>query len=106
MKIRITKCSENKWWYNKYIGFIFYVEKVHSTNYQVEKGFILKSDCEVIPDEPVLIEQNENLFQAAVAAMQGLVSAENCTTDMKLVVSDAWDLAGHLINEGKKRGHL
>ena len=121
MKVRITKCSNIVYWYADRIGYEFEIrdtgEQVYYVEYKgVERG-VDKEDCEVIPYEPVLIAEqpNDKLFQAAVAAMQGLLSNSILAGVMKTfnglphkdeIAEAAFTYAEALINEGKKRGHL
>ena len=63
------------------------------------------------PHEVVLIaeqpkeEPDQRLFQAALAAMQGMLIREK-TPYVERLCNDCWDYAEALINEGKKRGKL
>ena len=54
-------------------------------------------------------EPNDKLFQAALAAMQGILAGA-LSKEGKIKTEEAanwaWDAAQDLINEGKKRGHL
>ena len=52
-----------------------------------------------------ITEPDPRLFQAALAAMQGMLSVGSTLKNEPLSV-ECWDLAEALINEGKKRGHL
>ena len=113
MKVRITKCSNIVYWYADRIGYEFEIrdtgEQVYYVEYKgVERG-VDKEDCEVIPYEPVLIAEqpNDKLFQAAVAAMQGLLSTNLfLVNEAERIAQMSWEQAEALINEGKKRGHL
>ena len=125
MKVKITKCSNKHYWYANMIGEKCEVQKMDSghESYQFKNdgilNFIDKVDCEILqptgendfntqalsPQE----EPNDKLFQAAVAAMQGMLANEGIR-QIGLHAIDimpyAWDYAEALINEGKKRGHL
>lgn len=125
MKVRITKSGKKTYWYSNRIGEVFEVTQSerYSESYQFKNNgilnFIDKVDCEILqptgendfntqalsPQE----EPNDKLFQAAVAAMQGMLANEGIR-QIGLHAIDimpyAWDYAEALINEGKKRGHL
>ena len=112
MKVRITKSGKKTYWYSNRIGEEFEIrdtgEQVYYVEYKgVERG-VDKEDCEVIPDEAEtpFIGSEDKLFQAAVAAMQGMVANSRIASTDTLLVEYSWDLAEALINEGKKRGHL
>ena len=122
MKVRITKSGKKTYWYSNRIGEVFEVTQSerYSESYQFKNdgilNFIDKVDCEILqptgendfntqalsPQE----EPNDKLFQAAVAAMQGMVANSRIALTDTLLVEYSWDLAEALINEGKKRGHL
>lgn len=130
MKVRITKSGKKTYWYSNRIGEEFEVTQSerYSESYQFKNdgilNFIDKVDCEILqptgendfntqalsPQE----EPNDKLFQAAVAAMQGMLANEgirqifcgNNGLHAIDIMPYAWDYAETLINEGKKRGHL
>ena len=130
MKVRITKSGKKTYWYSNRIGEEFEVTQSerYSESYQFKNdgilNFIDKVDCEILqptgendfntqalsPQE----EPNDKLFQAAVAAMQGIIDNEHTVefaefykiTQKEATSIIAWDYAEALINEGKKRGHL
>ena len=130
MKVRITKSGKKTYWYSNRIGEVFEVTQSerYSESYQFKNdgilNFIDKVDCEILqptgendfntqalsPQE----EPNDKLFQAAVAAMQGMLANEgirqiffgNNGLHAIDIMPYAWDYAEALINEGKKRGHL
>ena len=122
MKVRITKSGKKTYWYSNRIGEVFEVTQSerYSESYQFKNdgilNFIDKVDCEILqptgendfntqalsPQE----EPNDKLFQAAVAAMQGMVANSRIALTDTLLVKYSWDLAEALIAEGKKRGHL
>ena len=121
MKVRITKSGKKTYWYSNRIGEVFEVTQSerYSESYQFKNNgilnFIDKVDCEILqptgendfntqalsPQE----EPNDKLFQAAVAAMQGLLIGNDLPPNSD-TVEYAWTLAETFINEGKKRGHL
>ena len=122
MKVRITKSGKKTYWYSNRIGEVFEVTQSerYSESYQFKNdgilNFIDKVDCEILQptgendfDTQALSPQeepNDKLFQAAVAAMQGMVANSRIASTDTLLVKYSWDLAEALINEGKKRGHL
>ena len=136
MKVRITKCGKEGYWYSSRIGECFEVGEYSSLDYEtLEGGLIAKIDCALIPEYGVTLiaeqpndfdtpfntqalspqeEPNDKLFQAAVAAMQGMLANEgirqifcgNNGLHAIDIMPYAWDYAETLINEGKKRGHL
>jgi hypothetical protein len=88
MKVKITKCSKNGWWYDKYIGKIFEVYGDSTSNPEVDdycyytyetdsdrqediKCWISKDDCEFVNErggeQMVYITREEyEKFMAAV----------------------------------------
>ena len=63
-------------------------------------------EATVIAEQPKE-EPNDKLFQAAVAAMQGLLSTNLfLVNEAERIAQMSWEQAEALINEGKKRGHL
>ena len=130
MKVRITKSGKKTYWYSNRIGEEFEVTQSerYSESYQFKNNgilnFIDKVDCEILQptgendfDTQALSPQeepNDKLFQAAVAAMQGMLANEgirqifcgNNGLHAIDIMPYAWDYAEALINEGKKRGHL
>ena len=126
MKVRITKSGKKTYWYSNRIGEVFEVTQSerYSESYQFKNdgilNFIDKVDCEILQptgendfDTPFNTqalspqeEPNDKLFQAAVAAMQGLISLVDYRGSNKDLARHAFDCAEALINEGKKRGHL
>lgn len=113
MKVKITKCSNKHYWYANMIGEKCEVQKMDSGHYCLTDSELYPleiTDCEII-HEP---EPNDKLFQAAVAAMQGIIDNEHTVefaefykiTQKEATSIIAWDYAEALINEGKKRGHL
>ncbi len=122
MKVRITKSGKKTYWYSNRIGEVFEVTQSerYSESYQFKNdgilNFIDKVDCEILqptgendfntqalsPQE----EPNDKLFQAAVAAMQGMLANSRIALTDTLLVKYSWEQAEALINEGKKRGHL
>ena len=61
--------------------------------------------AELIETLDTCSKADPRLFQAALAAMQGMLSVGSTLKNEPLSV-ECWDLAEALINEGKKRGHL
>lgn len=54
MKIKILKCTDPLFWYNKYINEIFYVQKIENTRVWVRElnefgclNFVLNEDFEI-----------------------------------------------------------
>lgn len=53
-----------------------------------------------------ITEPDPRLFQAALAAMQGIISSVDYHGTNEALANEAWDYAEAIINEGKKRGKL
>lgn len=61
MRVRIVKCWNNEWWYNDIIGseievaesgsLLFHKNEYFESVGISPKGYILKSDCEIITEE-------------------------------------------------------
>lgn len=116
--VRLLQSQSHVWHYSK-VGQIFEVAPFDKDCYLVvgvnpkehgfnEPLFISHSDCKVLASsgQPNLLEVKDNqLFTAAVAAMQGMLfqNFQGSNEDMSTI---AWDIAEALINEGKKRGKL
>ena len=119
--VRLLQSQSHVWHYSK-VGQIFEVAPFDKDCYLVvgvnpkehgfnEPLFISHSDCKVLASsgQPNLLEVKDNqLFTAAVAAMQGMLANESFSNPEEGLpdLSVAWDYAEALINEGKKRGKL
>ena len=127
MTVRITKSGKKTYWYSNRIGEVFEVTQSErfSESYQFKNdgilNFIDKVDCEILQptgendfDTPFNTkalspqdEPNDKLFQAAVAAMQGLLSTNLfLVNEAERIAQMSWEQAEALIKEGKKSGHL
>ena len=147
-RVKITKATKLKYWYSNKIGEEFEVtqSELYSESYQFKiygmLYFIDKVDCEILQptgknefDTPFNTkalssqEPDQRLFQAALAAMQGMLAdpsnneigaafiLENLELPKgtaynflehypKYISLVSWNYAEALINEGKKRGKL
>jgi Holliday junction resolvase RusA-like endonuclease len=72
MKVKITQCHNNKWWYNNRINEIFEVlsketfddninYKVYQNKFNTNYGYILDSDCEICKEIPV--KQKQKIYK-------------------------------------------
>lgn len=111
--VRLLQSQSHVWHYSK-VGQIFEVAPFDKDCYLVvgvnpkehgfdEPLFIAHSDCKVLGSKQT--EPDPRLFQAAVAAMQGMLASGRALKNEPFSKA-AWDYAQDLIAEGKKRGKL
>ena len=86
-------------WYNKY------PEIPAASLEELKEWQNPEYEATVIAEQPKE-EPDPRLFQAALAAMQGIISSVDYHGTNEALANEAWDYAEALIKEGKKRGKL